>query len=79
MLQKKNQVRSANTEAVRSTVYLPPKLHAAILAITKKDGAVPKAGSLRARVTQSQVILQACSEYVRTQHPGIAKRFRVAA
>ena len=65
MIQKPEQIRSANTDAIRATVYLPPELHAALVKIGQQDQTIPKAGASRARITQSQVIAHACRQYVK--------------
>lgn len=67
---KASQVRSADAEAVRATVYLPPDLHKEIVRITelaRTDGSLGKAGSSRGRVTQSHTIIQACRAFVATK------------
>lgn len=66
---KTNQIRSANPDAIRATVYLPPKLYAAI---TQRWHAERKQAREAAngtkgikRVTLSDVIIRACDEYLR--------------
>ncbi len=84
---KKTQVRSADPDAIRATVYFPVDLHVAMELATedqrkkqRAERASQKGPREYSRVTMSAVIVQACSSYIATYYPKFrAKPKRKAA
>jgi len=69
---RKSQQRASDPTAIRATVYLPPKLHAALTRRMKlerkqaRDAAHGERGTVK-RVTLSDVLVRACAKYLGMQ------------
>ncbi len=85
---KKTQVRSADPDAIRATVYFPGDgvLHESMGLATKSERttqrterAASKGPREYQRVTMSAVILRACEEFIANHYPKLRRRVRKAA
>lgn len=85
---KKSQVRSADPDAIRATVYFPGNgvLHESMSLATKSERNVQRTERASRkgpreyqRVTMSAVIIRACEEFIATHYPKFRRRTRKAA
>ena len=83
---KKSQIRSADPDAIRATVYFPAELNESMRLATEEERKKQRAERVSqtgpreyARVTMSAVIIQACKEFIATHYPKFRAKVRKAA